>query len=215
MSKSQITLDSILGTYRWFYFNYTNRDGYIEPNSGYITLENKSKSKATPAKISGSLQTHVHNGTFKGLKKAEEKNRVGKRARKYRKNFWEIKDIQWDNGLDPEGNGFGVCEVKDDNGNPFLRFEGGDINGETYWCHGEPEWYFYLGKKVITTSGGDESEEWESDDEECGLTDDEKVRLGMLLSETEVEELATKGYISESLDEDSMEDSDDAPETEA
>jgi len=136
-------------------------------------------------------------------------------TRKYRKNFWEIKKIEWkgESGMDEEGTGFGVCEVKDDNGNPFLKFEWGydyvEVCGQT--CHGGDDCGFYVGKKV-TPSDEHESDHEDSElDEECYydedmdegdsddelLTDDEKIRLGMLLSETQVEELATKGYISD------------------
>jgi hypothetical protein len=118
--------------------------------------------------------------------KAKENNSM-----KYRKNFWEIKEIKWQGRaiMDSEGNGFGVCEVKDDNGNPFLKYEWGDA--EDYGCHAS-DFGFYVGKKV------------DDRDEECQLTDYERVRLGLVLNEAEVEELATKGYISESSDEDGV-----------
>ena len=209
------TLDSVLGTYRWFYYSYDFRDG-VEPDSGYITLEKKSKAKATPAKVSGSIQLHVHNGTFQGLQKVEEKSVRGKNGmwvdtQKYRKNFWEIKEIEWEgsSGMDEVGTGFGVCEVQDDNGNPFLKYEWGDP--EAYTCHGGNGSGFYVGKKVTPSDGDkrkDESDEDESDEDEsdgdesdqgCELTDDEKIRLGMLLSEKEIKEWATKGYIKDSL----------------
>ena len=62
------------------------------------------------------------------------------------------------------------------------------------------DWGLYIGKKVIPSDG----HESDDSDKGCELTDDEKIRLGMLLSESEVKELATKGYISHSSDEGSL-----------
>jgi len=79
---------------------------------------------------------------------------------------------------------FGVCEVEDDNGNPFLKLEWGDE--EFHGCL-PINFSFYVGKKVSSRNASDE---------ECGLTEDKQIRLGMVLTVKEVEELATKGYIS-------------------
>ena len=57
--------------------------------------------------------------------------------RNNRKNFWEIKAIKWEweeAAIEGGGYGIGVCEVKDDNGNPFLRFGWEDMG---YSCHEE------------------------------------------------------------------------------
>jgi hypothetical protein len=54
----------------------------FEPNSGYITFEKQ---------VQFEDQLHVHNGMFRGIRKADEKEskRVGNQ--RYTKNFWEIK----------------------------------------------------------------------------------------------------------------------------
>jgi hypothetical protein len=159
---------------------------------------------------------HIHSGTFKGLKKAKEKKivgtdgmgyLVGRETGKYRKNFWEIKEVEWEgwSDKDSEGTGFGVCEEKDENGNPFLKFEWGDISSGG--CHGAPDVGFCLGKKVRKPSGL----EWE-------LTEDEQNRLGMLWSCDDIGGLEKKGYISgsEGSNEESGEDSEsDEAEVEA
>ena len=54
-------------------------------------------------------------GKFHGLTK-------GKDGDKTRKNYWNIKSLQWEENSDDKSQGFGVTKVVDNEGNPFIKF---------------------------------------------------------------------------------------------
>jgi hypothetical protein len=140
--------------------------------------------------ISGSLICGIIKASFHGVKRAKVKEMIGKDEngpievetdQEWTKMYWDITklEIKGDReaiDIEEEGNGFGICSAKDDSGYPFLRFDW--TAGDHCIDDGCGGW---LGKRCI-------------DGKFSRLTDGERQRLGIGLTEEEVEELAKKGF---------------------
>ena len=105
--------------------------------------------------------------------------------------FWIIEDIvedseQW---LDPESNGFGATSVLDDQGHPFLFFNwamaGIGGGGDTAWSG------YFLGKKVVGSLEEGDSKRWM-------LSREEKIRLGIGLTEFQLDQWVNDGILDTS-----------------
>ena len=164
--KSPISLESLCGTYSWVFEN--DDDGLPgevrEHNSGYFKLNFPPGKEVLLANMTGSVIMWTHKGDFYGLKEVKEGDQI-------KNNYWEIVSLDWD--MEEEGQIFGATEVIDDEGHPFLEFQG-------HWgCFGcVPHGGKYLLKKQ------------EEVDVMEYLSNSEKRRLGINRNNEEVETLA-------------------------
>lgn len=144
---------------------------------GYITLRRRSKGKpATPANISGDFQLCILRGSFHGLTVHKDAT-----TNKTIQNSWRIKRVEWEgDDLAEEGQRLSVSETLDDNGYPFLLvwvIEDDGPRGHAYQM---------VAKRQESDIDLDDDRSWEP------LTQDEKYRLGIALSDKSVQSMATE-----------------------
>jgi hypothetical protein len=142
---------------------------------GFFKVSFPEDEKPSLENLSGSFRFWDIEGSFTGVTPLESDND------QTMANAWEIDDMQWDpqNWDDDtydtaQGHMVEVCDVVDDNGNRFIT-----LILDQGWSGCMPHCAGWVGKK-------------QSDEEALvGLTDTERERMGMYLTDEEVEGRAT------------------------
>ncbi|KAJ6501481.1 hypothetical protein C8R47DRAFT_228384 [Mycena vitilis] len=185
LREEPIELRKILGYYEWVFNAYEEVDKEVEPGThGSLTLQldktkikppkKKGKSgKVNPAHVKGEWDTCGMSGSIAGLSKRSAsswtfENLAEEPDSDEERNSWD------DEPEDFSGSHFAisVVDVIDDNGHPFVQF--------THSPGMHEDSVTYIGKKQRTPQNAPLE----------GLTDGERQRLGMFVTEDEIKRAA-------------------------
>ncbi|KAF7338019.1 MFS transporter [Mycena venus] len=129
--KSPIKLDTLCGTYRWFY--EFPEPGISEPGEisyqanlrpqespGYLTITCPKNARPTLKNITGTVMHFGKEARFSGIKRAKDQD-----SKSLVDCHWEFVSFKWKENYDDtqdDGNSILALEVSDDDGEPFVMF---------------------------------------------------------------------------------------------